>query len=125
VLAGRLGVKGLGAVCVSQYTWEYLARLEVGFARVPRRITNMLFVLFANSSAPLDRFLKDPSNTTNPHRVFDEGGGRIAVRHYSRSSHVSITRQNAGYWKTLAVDYRLQPSLVGKDFTCDNHRAEN
>ena len=77
-----------------------LARLEVGFARRPRRITQTC--LFSSQTAPqrLDRLLETLSSDTNhPHRVFDERGGRIALRTplLKKHFHVSLLTKTSGY----------------------------
>ena len=74
--------EGLGAVqyAVLMLKGEGLARLESSSRGISSDVRDMLFVLFANCSARLERFLKNPSDTIHPHRVFDERGGQIDLR---------------------------------------------
>lgn len=95
MLAGKLGQEVLGAVCSRLYICEYLARLE---AVSPDVRECCLF----SQTAPqrLDRFLETLSSDTNhPHRVFDERGGRIALRTplLTKHFHVSLLTKTSGY----------------------------
>ena len=107
--------KGLGVVCsLASTLGKYLARLEVGFARLPRNNHQGMFVLLRKLLRTLGALTvssRNPSNTTNPHRVFEEnmevGSPPYAIT--QENFHVSLltsTPANGKLWQSIAADNR-------------------
>lgn len=115
----------MGAVCSLARLGriQYSARLEVVSPDVRE------CCLFSSQTAPQgrDRFLQTLSSDTNhPHRVFDERGGWIALRHYSRSiSMCHYSRKlpaNGKLWQSITANNRR---LSERRFHVKNHRADD